>query len=127
MSEVTRVLGPLFDGRAQAQIPLLMAEAVHQAARVGEQDVHIAQAAKFVNPTGRYESSIRIEGSGITEQITDGGMIYGPWLEGVGSRNKTTRFKGYKIMRSVTQGLKREKVKVILGILVPKHVARMNE
>jgi len=36
-------------------------------------------------------------------KITDGGVIYGPWLEGTGSRNRTTRFKGYSTFRRTVQ------------------------
>jgi hypothetical protein len=31
--------------------------------------------------------------------------VYGPWLEGVGSRNNTTRFKGYHAFRNAAQAL----------------------
>ena len=34
-----------------------------------------------------------------------GGAVYGPWLEGVGSRNATTRFKGYWAFRKATSAL----------------------
>ena len=37
--------------------------------------------------------------------IHDQKMIYGRWLEGTGSRNRTTRFKGYKTFRIITQQL----------------------
>jgi len=36
-------------------------------------------------------------------KISDNGVIYGPWLEGVGSRNATTRFKGYANYRRNVQ------------------------
>ena len=36
------------------------------------------------------------------------GVIYGPWLEGTGSRNyPVTRFKGYRNWRRVTQMLEK--------------------
>lgn len=57
------------------------------------------------NPTGFYESNIQVERREVYRGVTDGGVIYGPWLEGTGSRNKTTRFKGYKTFRTVKQGL----------------------
>jgi len=37
--------------------------------------------------------------------ITDGGVVYGPWLEGVGSRNEVTRFKGYSSFRKTRDWL----------------------
>ncbi len=35
-------------------------------------------------------------------KIWDQKWIYGPWLEGTGSRNRTTRFKGYFTFRRMT-------------------------
>jgi hypothetical protein len=35
--------------------------------------------------------------------LTDGGVVYGPWLEGVSSRNNSSRFKGYHTFRMVLQ------------------------
>lgn len=49
--------------------------------------------------TGRYRSSVQASGN----EINDGGIVYGPWLEGLGSRNRTTRFKGYFTFRRTTQ------------------------
>jgi hypothetical protein len=57
------------------------------------------------NPTGYYESRITSEVSALGARVTDGGVIYGPWLEGVGSRNQTTRFKGYATFRKTRQEL----------------------
>lgn len=60
------------------------------------------------NPTGFYESNIQVERREVYRGVSDGGVIYGPWLEGTGSRNKTTRFKGYKTFRTVKQELDRD-------------------
>lgn len=47
--------------------------------------------------TGRYVSTTRVTRvSDTAAQINDGTSVYGPWLEGQGSRNApVTRFKGY--------------------------------
>jgi hypothetical protein len=37
--------------------------------------------------------------------ITDGGVVYGSWLEGESSRNAATRFKGYAAFRKVKDWL----------------------
>lgn len=60
------------------------------------------------NPTGFYESNIQVERREVYRGVSDGGVIYGPWLEGTSSRNKTTRFKGYKTFRTVKQELDRD-------------------
>ena len=61
------------------------------------------------HPTGFYESNIQVDRRETYRGVSDGGVIYGPWLEGTGSRNKTTRFKGYRTFRTVKQELDRDK------------------
>lgn len=73
-----------------------------------ERRIHLLQVASF-----RYQSSPptgyaarHIVNRDLSDQhvITDSGIVYGAWLEGVGSRNfPKTRFKGYSIFRRVTQ------------------------
>lgn len=61
--------------------------------------------ASLVNPTGFYESQIVYDRSTKGVEVNDSGVIYGPWLEGTGSRNQTTHFKGYGSFRKATQQL----------------------
>lgn len=53
--------------------------------------------------TGFYVSQIRTERmSTESYRVHDGGVVYGPWLEGTGSRNApVTRFAGYHSFRVV--------------------------
>ena len=53
------------------------------------------------NPTGNYEGLIAGERTSSGWRVSDSNCIYGPWLEGVGSRNATTKFKGYATFRKV--------------------------
>lgn len=78
--------------------------------------------ASFRHPTGYYESRVYTDssflGKGIT--LTDGGEagpVYGPWLEGVGSRNATTRFKGYHAFRIVQGMLEQRYERIAEGLL----------
>lgn len=57
--------------------------------------------------------------------VTDGGIIYGAWLEGVGSRNRTTRFKGYRTFRRMRQVLDSRATRIAQSIL-PPYLRRMN-
>lgn len=62
----------------------------------------------FKRPTGYYESNVRIRRTSTGREVWDGGWagpVYGPWLEGVGSRNNTTRFKGYHAFRNAARAL----------------------
>lgn len=94
--------GPLFNGM---YIPM-----THEAESDAENDVAqradalIDQRLRTVlrNPTGRFQRTIHVTHA--SDPYVDGeGTIYGRWLEGVGSRNATTRFKGYATFRLVTQ------------------------
>lgn len=58
------------------------------------------------HPTGYYESQIQTEKVLGNWEVNDSRrVVYGPWLEGTGSRNATTRFKGYRTFRLVKQEL----------------------
>lgn len=74
-------------------------------AKEGEDQVHRQLGTVLRQPTGRYYSSIDVKRDGDGVSIDGDNVIYGPWLEGVGSRNRTTRFKGYFTFRKVAQWL----------------------
>ena len=72
-------------------------------------------------PTGNWSRSIHVRqsrGSGGQFQsgwaVHDSGIVYGPWLEGVSSRNLTTKFKGYHTFRKVAQQIERKAPQLLL-------------
>lgn len=77
------------------------------------------------NPTGYYESQIQTDRRQTYRGVTDGGVSYGGWLEGVDSRNKTTRFKGYRTFRMVQQELAKDKERIAQPY-VNKFIEEMN-
>lgn len=88
--------GPLFTGE--------LATAVDFAVDAAEEEIATQTAnhlrddlgmPPFKAPTGWYRSHITPRRQGSTWQVWDTGVIYGPWLAGTGSKNATTRFKGY--------------------------------
>ncbi len=64
------------------------------------------------NPTGYYQSRIVVDRRQTYRGVSDSGVIYGGWLEGISSRNRTTRFKGYHTFRLIKQELRRDKAKI---------------
>jgi len=77
-------------------------------------------AAHGYRHTGHYARSIHGRMvSNLHGAISDSGVVYGPWLEGVSSRNQATRFKGYAIFRRTRDKLQR----LSRGIL-EKHVRK---
>ena len=77
-------------------------------------------------PTGYYESRIKKERqTGDNWFITDSGVVYGPWLEGTGSRNLISRFKGYRTFQITRRELDQKKVQVAQPA-VDRFVREMN-
>jgi hypothetical protein len=122
MSIETR--GPIFDGRAEAIVARMCEDIAKTVGDKGKQMVSVTLPTVLRHPTGRYQSGIRSEAHGLSADVTDGGIIYGPWLEGVGSRNRTTRFKGYATFRRVCQALKRSAVPIARPV-VDRYVRKL--
>jgi hypothetical protein len=96
--------GALFSEPRQRRIvDNLCKEVEQETAEWAENRVHEMLHEVLRHPTGYYESKIQTDRTTTGWEVNDGGVIYGPWLEGTGSRNNTTRFKGYHTFRTVAQ------------------------
>jgi hypothetical protein len=74
---------------------------------------------------GKWLHSIRKTYEGDLPAV-DTGIIYGYWLEGVGSRNfPKTRFRGYRMWRETTQQIQAEAEKIAQPH-IDRAVARLN-
>lgn len=116
--------GPMFDGRAAAAVNAFCDEAEAEIGQHGVNVIRTELGAVLKHPTGHYQSQIQTDMSGPDTLIHDGGVVYGPWLEGVGSRNRTTRFKGYSTFRRMVAKIQTEAVPVAQRVL-PKFLRRM--
>lgn len=116
--------GPLFDGRAEAAVVAFLDEAKQEVGNQGLADVHQLLDASIRHPTPYYETQILVERQANDVVVHDRGIIYGPWLEGVGSRNRTTRFKGYFSFRRAKQALE-GKVPGIAERVLQRYLGRM--
>lgn len=105
MSTDLELKGPIAEGRGVKVVDRMCSTVEDE---IG-QDVYDAVRRRLsqvlVNPTGYYESRVQTERAGDSVTVTDGGVIYGPWLEGTSSRNGRSRFKGYATFRRVTQDI----------------------
>lgn len=96
--------GPFFSPAADAIAEEEIESARHRTSEQAEARVRAMLGTVLRNPTGYYESRITTDlAQGDTDLVTDNNVVYGPWLEGVSSRNATTRFKGYATFRTVAQ------------------------
>jgi hypothetical protein len=92
----------------------------------GLADWHQKLDQRLQDPTPYYETQLMVERQ--TPEIVwahDRGVIYGPWLEGTSSRNRTTKFKGYTSKRQTEQELQR-KVPVIVQPYVEQLIRRLD-
>lgn len=101
------VSGPFFE-RAVAITTATIVELERVVASRAMSTVHRILDRRIKHPTPYYETQIMMERAGDLHVVHDSNVIYGPWLEGVSSRNATTRFKGYAAFRRTTQQLDRE-------------------
>lgn len=124
MSAEMTIRGPVFDGRGPKAMRDFADELGDTLADEGVSTVRSEFAKVVQYPTGRYSRAIHAVSYGSRHEVSDGGMVYGPWLAGVGSRNKKTRFKGYAHWRRSTQRLAR-RVTPLAQKLMPRLLGRL--
>ena len=128
--------GPIFD-RPTAEIRRGVQGIVQAVVEEGEQELDrvlkkrpvgvylsIAEAGKGKASIGTYASNVHGRVKNLHGRIDDGGSLYGPWLEGVGRRNLTTRFKGYASFRKTSQYLQKN-FRRIAGPAIQRLVERL--
>lgn len=92
--------GPMFSGKTAAAMVTYADEVSYKVATFAEDQILQRLPQVLQNPTGYYQSKITVERAGTGYRVTDQGVVYGPWLEGTGSRNApVTRFAGYSTFR----------------------------
>lgn len=122
--------GPMFDGRAADAMTRLAAELQTKTAEYTEDTWQSFMDASFRHPTGAYQSHVNIAKRDKDLVVNDGWpesrLEYGPWLEGVGSRNSpVTRFPGYFALRRTAVKVTGE-IPEIAAPIVDKYVAEAN-
>ncbi len=124
MSVTVTNSGPVFDGRGPAAMRDFADDLGREVADEGVGTVRAEFAKVVQHPTGRYSRSIHRTSYGSRHVVDDGGMVYGPWLAGVGSRNARSRFKGYAHWRRALQRLDR-RVTPVAQKLMPRLLGRL--
>ena len=116
--------GPLFNGLATIALRAMSESMVDTLARDAQHLVLENLHHDLKSPTGYYESHIRVDRVNNDRVVNDSGVVYGPWLEGVSSRNQSTSFKGYHDFRKAAQELQHS-IGVQLGLISAKYVKQM--
>jgi hypothetical protein len=100
--------GPIFDGTSALARRRAIHEGVDDIARHAKTEWLANLDSSIRHQTPYYTTKVTIDEVGyFEERVWDDNVIYGPWLEGVGSRNATTRFKGYASLRRAYQEVDR--------------------
>ena len=124
METTVTATGPLFDGTADEVLGRAIELGSVELAQAGVDAVHSRLRSVLRQPTGRYESRVVADVSTPTNpRITDGGIVYGPWLEGISGRNTRSRFPGYRTFRIVAQELE-DKAAAIAGPVIIDHAVK---
>jgi hypothetical protein len=117
--------GPLFDGRAIKAANDAAQDIEKTVATLGASIVRTELNSVLRTQTPYYRMKVNAEPSRPGWRIHDSKVIYGPWLEGTGSRNyPVTRFKGYATFRRMTQVIQARANAIADGI-VAKYMGRM--
>lgn len=118
--------GPMLDGRAPGIIREHCDDMGRDLAELGNVLVRANLNTSLRTQTPYYRTRITAQKEAPGQYlVTDQGVVYGPWLEGTGSRNRTTRFKGYFTFRRTCQELNARAVSAVEPI-VRRLVARLN-
>lgn len=88
--------GPIFDGTGPAILRQGIVDARDKTIEEGLNEVQ-AGTSVFQHPTGRYYGALRVVKTERSAKVEPGRLPYVAWVEGTSSRNRTTRFKGYKV------------------------------
>lgn len=124
--DVTK-LGPVFTGQAAGAARRYGEHVQNYIADRAVRDIRAYLPGVYEGPyTGYYQTRIHVEKEGDGLMVTDTPVVYGPWLEGVGSRDyPVTRFKGYHTFRIIGQQLDAE-AEQIAEALLPPYLDEMN-
>lgn len=99
--------GPLFDAGAEKIVADAADDAEKGVATIGASMIRSRMAAVFRRETPFYRFANVAAPDPPGWKVWDQDKtVYGFWLEGIGSRNRTTRFKGYFTYRRITQELR---------------------
>lgn len=127
LSIKTRTTGPLFDGVAKKELAAAVLQVQKEVADYALFQWQLNLEGSLQNPTGRYQQQLNVLRRGPDLVVNDGwpgsGLVYGPWLEGVGSRNQTTRFKGYFALRQARNSVG-QKVAAIARPIIDKFLIK---
>lgn len=128
--------GPFPEERAEEIVLDFLEDAVGQVGQQALSGVHGLLNERIQQPTPYYETQVRMQrggdvAAGFASDVTpavvhDRGVIYGWWLEGIGSRNHpVTRFRGYHTFSETAAALNGGGAVVIAEATLKRYLPRL--
>jgi hypothetical protein len=101
-------------------------EVLDELAEVGS-DMVVAQLMRVIRqPTPYYWTRISHRREYADRVVHDAGIVYGPWLEGVSERNRSTRFKGYHTFRIISRQLQSQAGAIADMVIADRVIPRLD-
>lgn len=117
--------GPLFDGTADKILRAGMDVAEQDLAVNARDLVRRLLRASARQPTGQYESRVRVDTASGDRVVTDSGVVYADWLgRGDTPRNRSTGFPGYHMFERAQRQLESQATAIAERALDP-YIDRM--
>lgn len=118
MIEITGVKfkGVVFDERGKQAVRQFSEDSVRVLADEGVLIANRLFRGRIKKGTGYFLSHLDADVSGTYARLHDNMIVYGLWLEGMGSRNDTTRFKGYHGWRDTGVILDTQAEQILAGL-----------
>ncbi len=119
--------GVFLEGRDGPIIRGFFEDAKQLVAKAGEDQIRERVGRRAKHPSGSFAGAVHTKDfkKGRTIQADYPQILYGPWLEGVSTRNASTRFKGYRMFRLTRTWLRRNYMTLIQDLLT-EAVAKLN-
>jgi hypothetical protein len=108
MTVTVTVRGPLFDGRAETAMRDMTRALKDDTGRWALDHLKAGTSVfryEYHPATGRYAAGLDVEPRDADTDVVFEHVVYGAWIEGVGSRNARSRFKGYFLFRRAATAL----------------------
>lgn len=102
------VSGPLADHNADEDVKVWLDGVQRDLAQMGVNKLQSFEMDRTGRGTGHYQSELVTSRLANSDILLHDPVVYGPWLEGVSERNRSTRFKGYRLWRKTQQLLNQE-------------------
>ncbi len=119
------VSGGLFANHPDGVIDAFLDQATRDVADQAYSNVMTILNREIQNPTPYYETQVVVDQAHTGFVVHDRGVIYGPWLAGVSSRNAATRYKGMNHWRRSTQRTQQE-VPALLDRTLAHFIGRLS-